>query len=67
MLARAGFAVHTMDYEGVGLSDGLIGYVPDFSVMVGDVLKHFTEVRHSYPSTLKTFLLGESMGGESLG
>lgn len=62
-MARAGFAVFALDYEGMGRSDGLHGYVPDFNKMVEDALEYFIEVRGQYPK-LKTFLMGESMGGE---
>ena len=66
-LARAGYAVYGLDYEGHGRSDGLQGYVPDFELLVRDCDDYFTSVvRRSQSQSnkdSKRFLLGESMGG----
>jgi acylglycerol lipase len=66
-LARAGYAVYGMDYEGHGRSDGLQGYVPDFELLVRDCDDYFSSVvRRSQSQSKddsKRFLLGESMGG----
>ena len=67
-LARAGYAVYGLDYEGHGRSDGLQGYVPDFELLVQDCDDYFTSVVRSQPNEDKgckrrRFLLGESMGG----
>lgn len=63
-LARAGYAVYGLDYEGHGRSDGLQGYVPDFKALVQDCDDHFTSVVRSHGATVRhRFLLGESMGG----
>ena len=61
-LARAGYAVYGLDYEGHGRSDGLQGYVPDFQALVQDCDDYFTSVARSHPHR-RRFLLGESMGG----
>jgi len=61
-LARAGYAVYGLDYEGHGRSDGLQGYVPDFQALVQDCDDYFASVvRRSH--VRRFFLLGESMGG----
>jgi len=61
-LARAGYAVYGLDYEGHGRSDGLQGYVPDFQALVQDCDDYFASVvRRSHVRSF--FLLGESMGG----
>ncbi|XP_066359035.1 caffeoylshikimate esterase-like isoform X2 [Miscanthus floridulus] len=67
-LARAGYAVYGLDYEGHGRSDGLQGYVPDFELLVRDCDGYFTSVVRRSQSQSKDdskprFLLGESMGG----
>lgn len=64
-LARAGYAVYGVDYEGHGKSDGLQGYVPSFDALVQDCDAFFTAVVASTRSgdKLPRFLLGESMGG----
>ncbi|XP_015699009.2 caffeoylshikimate esterase-like [Oryza brachyantha] len=59
-LARAGYAVYGIDYEGHGHSDGLQGYVPDMDALVRDCDAFFAAVAASFP---RRFLLGESMGG----
>ena len=43
-LAKAGFAVHGIDYEGHGKSSGIPGYVPDFDGLVNDCSDHFTDI-----------------------
>lgn len=60
-LARAGYAVHGIDYEGHGHSDGLQGYVPDLDALVRDCDSFFSTATASFPR--RRFLLGESMGG----
>uniref|UniRef100_A0A0D9XN15 Serine aminopeptidase S33 domain-containing protein n=1 Tax=Leersia perrieri TaxID=77586 RepID=A0A0D9XN15_9ORYZ len=60
-LARAGYAVYGLDYEGHGHSDGLQGYVPDLDALVRDCDAFFSSVAASFPR--RRFLLGESMGG----
>ncbi|CAN6330122.1 unnamed protein product [Urochloa humidicola] len=63
-LARAGYAVYGLDYEGHGRSDGLQGYVPDFQALVHDCDDYFTSIIRSHGPTVRhRFLLGESMGG----
>uniref|UniRef100_A0ACD5WWT6 Uncharacterized protein n=3 Tax=Avena sativa TaxID=4498 RepID=A0ACD5WWT6_AVESA len=62
-LARAGYAVYGMDYEGHGRSLGLRGYVPSFDVLVADCDAHFASVVNNQQKPLPRFLLGESMGG----
>lgn len=60
-LARAGYAVYGIDYEGHGHSDGLQGYVPDLDALVRDCDSFFSTATASFPR--RRFLLGESMGG----
>lgn len=43
-LAKAGFAVYGIDYEGHGKSSGLAGYVTHFDDLVTDCSDHFTSI-----------------------
>ncbi|PKI35210.1 hypothetical protein CRG98_044376 [Punica granatum] len=63
-LVNAGYAVHGMDYEGHGKSDGLQGLVNCFDDVVDDCSNHFTSVCEQEENKEKMrYLLGESMGG----
>ncbi|XP_018675389.2 caffeoylshikimate esterase isoform X1 [Musa acuminata AAA Group] len=63
-LAKAGYAVYGIDYEGHGKSSGLQGFVPMFDELVNDVSEHFTSIcERRENKTLMRYLLGESMGG----
>ncbi|OAY71912.1 Caffeoylshikimate esterase, partial [Ananas comosus] len=63
-LAKAGYAVYGMDYEGHGKSSGLQGYIPNFDDLVGDCSTYFMSVCEKHENKKKLrFLLGESMGG----
>jgi len=57
-----GYAVHCMDFEGHGKSDGLHCYIPDIQNIVHDCINHFTAVKATYPG-LKCFFAGLSFGG----
>lgn len=62
--AVAGYAVHGMDYPGFGLSEGLHGYIPNFDVLVNDVVEHYRSIKERPENKgLSCFLFGESMGG----
>lgn len=64
LLAKAGFAVYGIDYQGHGKSSGLDGYIPCFDNLVSDCDDHFTKVSERQENKRKMrFLLGESMGG----
>ncbi|URE48025.1 ribosomal protein [Musa troglodytarum] len=63
-LAKAGYAVYGIDYEGHGKSSGLQGFVPMFDELVNDVSEHFTSIcERRENKTMMRYLLGESMGG----
>ncbi|XP_057475474.1 caffeoylshikimate esterase-like [Actinidia eriantha] len=63
-LAKAGFGVYGMDYEGHGKSSGLHGYIPCFDDLVGDCSDHYTSICERKENKKKLrILLGESMGG----
>ena len=44
-LAKAGYAVFGMDYPGFGLSSGLHGYVPEFSMLADDVIENYSKIK----------------------
>ncbi|KAK3002255.1 hypothetical protein RJ639_020893 [Escallonia herrerae] len=63
-LAKAGFGVYGIDYEGHGKSSGLEGYIPNFDDLVTDCSDHFTSICERKENTKKLrILMGESMGG----
>ncbi|KAI9127769.1 hypothetical protein K1719_000762 [Acacia pycnantha] len=63
-LAKAGYEVYGIDYEGHGKSDGLPAFVTDFDSLVNDCSQYFTSVSEKEENKKKMrFLLGESMGG----
>ncbi|KAL3851349.1 hypothetical protein ACJIZ3_013231 [Penstemon smallii] len=63
-LAKAGFAVYGIDYEGHGRSPGLKCYIPNFDDIVLDCSDHFTSICEKKENKDKMrFLMGESMGG----
>ncbi|KAM7499228.1 hypothetical protein LguiA_023642 [Lonicera macranthoides] len=63
-LAKAGFAVYGIDYEGHGKSAGLAGYITHFDDLVTDCSNHFTTICERKENKKKLrILMGESMGG----
>ncbi|KAI4351143.1 hypothetical protein L6164_005526 [Bauhinia variegata] len=63
-LAKAGFAVYGIDYEGHGKSGGLQGLVSNFDDIIDDCSNHFASVCEKKENKKKMrYLLGESMGG----
>ncbi|XP_077213052.1 caffeoylshikimate esterase-like [Tasmannia lanceolata] len=63
-LAKAGYAVYGVDYEGHGKSSGLQGYIPSFDDLVNDCSDYFTTICEKKENKMKLrYLLGESMGG----
>lgn len=63
-LAKAGFAVYGIDYEGHGKSDGLSGLVMNFDLVIDDCTQHFTTISEKPENRNKMrYLMGESMGG----
>ncbi|ESW14694.1 hypothetical protein PHAVU_007G009500 [Phaseolus vulgaris] len=63
-LAKAGFAMFGIDYEGHGKSEGVPGLVMSFDSVIADCIQHFTSVCEKAEYTKKMrFLMGESMGG----
>ncbi len=57
-----GYAVYGFDQRGHGKSDGVKGYVDQFSCFGAD-LGNFLWLVHSRHPGIKTFLVGHSMGG----
>ena len=57
-----GYAVFALDHWGHGRSDGVPGYVPDFSVFHDGLDQLWASARHDFPE-LPVMLVGHSMGG----
>ncbi|CAN0909432.1 Caffeoylshikimate esterase, partial [Linum grandiflorum] len=63
-LAKQGFGVYAMDYEGHGKSAGLQGYIENFDFVVDDCSRHFVSICEEKENRGKRrYLMGESMGG----
>ncbi|KAJ4971896.1 hypothetical protein NE237_004995 [Protea cynaroides] len=63
-LAKEGFAVYGIDYEGHGKSAGMEAYIPCFEDLVNDCCNYFMSISEKKENKRKLrFLLGESMGG----
>lgn len=58
-LVQNGIAVVMIDYEGFGKSDGTLGLVKDWNVMVNDVCTYFQHVSRTQFPGQKMFLIGE--------
>lgn len=43
-MAKAGFGVYGIDYEGHGKSEGLQGYVNSFDAVVNDCFDHYSKI-----------------------
>lgn len=62
-MAQRGIAVIMVDYEGHGRSDGTLGLIVDWNVLVNDVHSFFSQITETEFPGKKIFLIGESMGG----
>ncbi|KAG4919895.1 hypothetical protein JHK85_058176 [Glycine max] len=63
-LAKAGYAVYGIDYEGHGKSEGVPGLVMNFDFVIDDCSEHFTTICEKAENKKKMrYLMGESMGG----
>ena len=54
-----GIAILMIEYEGHGRSDGTLGLITDWDVMVNDVNAYFQEVSETVFPGKKIFLMGE--------
>lgn len=61
-LAKEGIAVVAIDHWGHGRSDGVRGFVPQFSVFLDGMTSLLTHVKRTFPN-LPRILIGHSMGG----
>jgi caffeoylshikimate esterase len=62
-LCEAGIAFVGIEYEGHGRSDGALGLISDWEVLIEDVSSFFRHVTRTRFATHPAFLMGESMGG----
>ncbi len=62
-MAQCGIAVVMVDYEGHGRSDGTLGLIVDWNLLVNDVHSFFLAMTQKEFPGKKLFLMGESMGG----
>ncbi|KAM7271839.1 hypothetical protein ACFE04_031053 [Oxalis oulophora] len=63
-LAKLGFGVYGIDYQGHGKSAGPTAYIDNFDLLVDDCHKHFTKISEKEENLgKKKFLFGEAMGG----
>jgi acylglycerol lipase len=58
-IVEQGIAVVMIDYEGHGRSDGTLGLIKDWDVMINDVNGYFQEVVAKVFPDKKIFLMGE--------
>jgi len=58
-MVKAGIAFVSIDYEGHGQSDGLLGLIPSWDELVGDALDYFKETLRKDFSDKPAFLCGE--------
>lgn len=61
-LNAAGIGVYAIDHWGHGRSDGVQGFVPNFSVLTDGIEALLELVRHEHGDTPR-FMVGHSMGG----
>jgi len=59
---KRGIAVISIEHEGHGRSDGLLGYIPSMDNLVSDAATFFEETTNREFQGKKRFLIGESMG-----
>jgi len=60
-LTAANFAVYAIDHLGHGKSDGLPGFIPDYSILCDDFVEFSEYVKALHPSS-PIFLLAHSLG-----
>lgn len=58
-LVRQGIAVVAMDYEGHGRSDGPLGLIADWDLLIDDTSTFFNQVTQQRFPDKKIFLMGE--------
>ena len=61
-LVEKGIAFVGIDYEGHGLSDGMLGLIDNWDNMIRDVSSFFEETISKRFPDKPVFLMGESMG-----
>ena len=61
--AKNNFLVFMIDYEGHGKSDGLWAYIENFSTIITDLQDYIKTIVNQQYVNLKTFIVGDSMGG----
>lgn len=62
-LVNSGIAFCAIEYEGHGRSDGPMGLIPDWELLIDDVSSYFREVALQRFAGKPIYLMGESMGG----
>jgi acylglycerol lipase len=64
-LCQAGIAFVALEYEGHGRSDGTLGLIHDWELLIDDATSYFSYVTQHNKAfrNVPVFLMGESMGG----
>mmetsp|Transcript_29039 Transcript_29039/g.54557 ORF Transcript_29039/g.54557 Transcript_29039/m.54557 type:complete len:428 (-) Transcript_29039:502-1785(-) len=63
LVKKSGLALIMVEHEGHGRSDGTLGLIKDWDVIMNDAHEYFQETAGNFFPTKQLFLMGESLGG----